>query len=132
VAPEAWSWAALGGRGAVAARASSGSWRWEMELTAGAWLTERRGRGGQLGRREPKGKMYFSRRHDRRATRWAGRDGFVLRGRRGQWAGWATGRVGRKVGRAENKEKGISELKIGFLNLPRLWKFVGDLGGILT
>jgi hypothetical protein len=27
----------------------------------------------------------------------------------------------------------ISELKIGFLNLPRLWKFVeGDLGGILT
>jgi hypothetical protein len=29
--------------------------------------------------------------------------------------------------------KGISKLKIGFLNLPRLWKFVeGDLGGILT
>jgi hypothetical protein len=26
----------------------------------------------------------------------------------------------------------ISELKIGFLNLPRLLKFVGDLGGILT
>jgi hypothetical protein len=25
------------------------------------------------------------------------------------------------------------ELKIGFLNLPRLWKFTqGDLGGILT
>jgi hypothetical protein len=41
--------------------------------------------------------------------------------------------VGRKVGRAENKEKEFSELKIGFLNLPRLWKFVeGDLGGILT
>jgi hypothetical protein len=30
------------------------------------------------------------------------------------------------------QEKMISELKIGFLNLPRLWKFVGDLGGILT
>jgi hypothetical protein len=29
--------------------------------------------------------------------------------------------------------KMISELKIGFLNLPRLWKFVeGDLEGILT
>jgi hypothetical protein len=43
------------------------------------------------------------------------------------------GRVGRKVGRAEIKKKRISELKIGFLNLPRLWKFVeGDLGGILT
>jgi hypothetical protein len=40
--------------------------------------------------------------------------------------------VGRKVGRAENKEKINSELKIGFLNLPRLWKFVeGDLGGIM-
>jgi hypothetical protein len=49
------------------------------------------------------------------------------------WAGWANGRVSRKVGRAESKEKGISELKIRFLNLPRLWKFVeGDLGGILT
>jgi hypothetical protein len=43
------------------------------------------------------------------------------------------GRVGRKVGRAEVKRKRISELKIGFLNLLRLWKFVeGDLGGILT
>jgi exonuclease III len=29
--------------------------------------------------------------------------------------------------------KRISKLKIGFLNLPRLWKFVeGDFGGILT
>jgi hypothetical protein len=41
--------------------------------------------------------------------------------------------MGRKVGRAKNKEKGISELKIGFLNLSRIWKFVeGDLGRILT
>jgi hypothetical protein len=64
---------------------------------------------------------------------WVGRDGFGLRGQRGQRASWARGRVGRKVGRAENKEKGISELKIGFSNLPRLWKFVeGDLGGIVT
>jgi hypothetical protein len=54
-------------------------------------------------------------------------------GRHGRWAGWARGRAGRKVGRAESKEKMISELKIGFLNLPRLWKFVkGDLGRILT
>jgi hypothetical protein len=30
-------------------------------------------------------------------------------------------------------EKKIFELKIGFLNLPRLWKFgQGNLGGILT
>jgi hypothetical protein len=42
--------------------------------------------------------------------------------------GW----VGRKVGRAEIKKKRSSELKIGFLNLPRLCKFVErDLGGIL-
>jgi hypothetical protein len=41
--------------------------------------------------------------------------------------------VGRKVGRAEIRKKEIFELKIGILNLPRLWKFVeGDLGGILT
>jgi hypothetical protein len=40
--------------------------------------------------------------------------------------------VGRKVGWAEIKKKKF-QIKIGFLNLPRLWKFVeGDLGGILT
>jgi hypothetical protein len=59
MAPEAWSWAALGGWGAVAARVSSGGWRWGMELTAGAQVTKRRGRGGRLGRHEPKGKTYF-------------------------------------------------------------------------
>jgi hypothetical protein len=42
------------------------------------------------------------------------------------------GQVGSKVGWAEIKRKRISELKIGFLNLLRLWRFVeGDLGGIL-
>jgi hypothetical protein len=62
---------------------------------------------------------------------WAGRDDFDLRGRRGWWAGWARGRTGRKVGRAENQEKGNFRMKIGFLNLPRLWNFVeGDFGGI--
>jgi hypothetical protein len=31
------------------------------------------------------------------------------------------------------RKKEISQLKIKFLNLPRLWKFAqGDLGGILT
>jgi hypothetical protein len=43
-------------------------------------------------------------------------------------AGWAKGRVGRKVGRAESKKKEFLNQKIGFLNLPGLWKFVeGDL-----
>jgi hypothetical protein len=45
----------------------------------------------------------------------------------GQRLSGPQGRPGRKYG------KRISELKIGFLNLPRLWKFVEeDLGGILT
>jgi hypothetical protein len=49
-------------------------------------------------------------------------------------AGWLGQRPGGPQGwPAKVKEKGISELKNGFLNLPRLWKFVeGDLGGILT
>jgi hypothetical protein len=80
VAPEARSWAALGGREAVAAWASSSGWRWGMELTAGARLTERRGRGGQLGRREPKGKTYSCEDTTDAWARWAGRGGFGLRG----------------------------------------------------
>jgi hypothetical protein len=63
----------------------------------------------------------------------AGRVLSACGGRRGRWAGWARGQAGRGVGWAENKKKMISELKIGFLNLSRLSKFVeGDLGGILT
>jgi hypothetical protein len=133
VAPEAWSWAALGGRGAMAAQASSGGWRWGMELTAGARLSERRGRGGRLGRRESKGKTYSSQRGDRRVG-WMGRRGMVsayggdaASGLAGPEAEWAARSAGLK------SRKRISELKIGILNLPRLWKFVeGDLGGILT
>jgi hypothetical protein len=99
VAPEARSWAVLGGREAVAVRASSGGWRWGTELTAGARLTERRGRGGQLRRREPKRKTYSREDAIDAQARWAGRGSFGLR------AGWAKGRVGRKVGQAESKEK---------------------------
>jgi hypothetical protein len=60
------------------------------------------------------------------------RDGFGLRG------GAASGLAGPKVEWAARSaglksRKRISELIIGFLNLPKLWKFVeGDLGGILT
>jgi hypothetical protein len=87
VAPEASNWAALGRREAVAAQVSSGGWRWGMELTAGARLTERRGRGGQLGRREPKGKMYSHEDATDVRARWASRGGFGLRGQQGQRAG---------------------------------------------
>jgi hypothetical protein len=62
-----------------------------MELTAGARLTERRGKGGQLGRREPKGKTYSREDVIDVRARWAGRGGFGLRGQRGQRAGWAKG-----------------------------------------
>jgi hypothetical protein len=43
-------------------------------------------------------------------------------------------RPGGPQGRPDRKQgKRIFELNIGFLNLPRLWKFVeGDLGVILT
>jgi hypothetical protein len=91
VAHEARSWAALGGREEVATRVSSGGWRLGTELTAGACLTERRGRGGQLGRREPKGKTYSREDAIDARARWACRGGFSLRGQRGQRAGWAKG-----------------------------------------
>jgi hypothetical protein len=77
----------------------------KMKLTTQPHLAERRERGGQLGRREPQGKTYFREDVTDALARWAGRGGFSLRGQRGQWAGWAKGRVGRKVGRAESKEK---------------------------
>jgi hypothetical protein len=98
----------------VAAWASSDGWRWGTELTAGARLTERRGKGGQLGRREPKEKTYSRENATDARAGWAGRGGFGLRGQRGQRAGWAKGRVGRKVGQAESKEIEFLNLKLDF------------------
>jgi hypothetical protein len=47
----------------------------------------------------------------------------------GPQLGWRKNKGG---GHAEIKKKSF-RIKIGFLNLSRLWKFVeGDLGGILT
>jgi hypothetical protein len=53
--------------------------------------------------------------------------------------GAAGGRAGPEAKRAAGsarpkiRKKRNFRIKIGFLNLPRLWKFVeGDLGGILT
>jgi hypothetical protein len=71
VAPEARSWAVLSGREAVVAWVSSGGWRWGTELTVRARLTKRQGRGGQLGRREPKGKMYSREDATDARARWA-------------------------------------------------------------
>jgi hypothetical protein len=52
-----------------------------------------------------KGKRIFHEDAIDAQARWAGRDDFGPRGQRGRWAGWARGRTGRKVGRAESKEK---------------------------
>jgi hypothetical protein len=49
------------------------------------------------------------------------------------WAGWAK-KAGKaaKPTRPKSKKKNLFRIKIGFLNLPRFWKFVqGDLCGIL-
>jgi hypothetical protein len=102
VAPEAWSWVALCGRGAVAARASSGGWRWGMELTAGARLTERRGRGGPLGRRKAKGKTYSCEDATDAQARWADQAVSACGGSeasRRAWpeAGWAARLAGPKL-----------------------------------
>jgi hypothetical protein len=66
----------------------------KMKLTAEAHLTERRERGGQLRRHEPKGKTYFRKYATDARASWAGKDGFGPREERGQRAGWAKGRVG--------------------------------------
>jgi hypothetical protein len=55
----------------------------KMKLTARPHLAERRGRGGQLGSREPKGKTYSREDATDARARWAGRGGFGLRGQRG-------------------------------------------------
>jgi hypothetical protein len=55
-------------------------------------------------------------------------------GRREATGGWLGQRLSGPQGRTgQKRRKRNFELKIGFLNLPRLWKFAqGDLGGILT
>jgi hypothetical protein len=56
-------------------------------------------------------------------------------GRKVGWAAWAErpdGPAGRWADYAESEGKILFRIKIGFLNIKRLWKFVGgDLGGIL-
>jgi hypothetical protein len=61
---------------------------WEMELTARVHLTERDEREhDQLGRREPKRKTYFCGGAIDTRAKWAGEEGFGLRGKGGQWGG---------------------------------------------
>jgi hypothetical protein len=83
-------------------KARSGGWRWGTELTAGAHLTERRGKGGQLGRREPKGKTYSREDATNARARWASRavsacGGSEAGGLAGPKAEWAARSAGPKV-----------------------------------
>jgi hypothetical protein len=72
----------------VVAQPGSVGMGWEMELTARVHLTERDEREhDQLGRREPKRKMYFSGDAFDTRARWAGEEGFSLRGKGGRWGG---------------------------------------------
>jgi hypothetical protein len=68
---------------------------WEMELTARVHLTERDERErDQLGRREPKRKMYFYGDAIDTRARWANEEGFSLRGKGGRWGGLGQGPSG--------------------------------------
>jgi hypothetical protein len=63
-------------------------------MTAGARLSEKRGRGNRRGRCEPKGKTYSREDTTNARARWAGRGSFDLRGSEanglaGPKAGWA-------------------------------------------
>jgi hypothetical protein len=71
-------WAARGGWRRQEEVAMVGQQGRKMKQTARAHLTERREGGGQLGRREPKGKTYFRKYAiDTRAS-WAGKVEFGL------------------------------------------------------
>jgi hypothetical protein len=104
-----------------------------VNLTGGAQLIERRGRGGWLGKAWSERENVFS--VKTRPTHGLDRPaGTILACGDGAAGGLARPEAKRAAWSAGPKvRKRISELKIGFLNLPRLWKFVeGDLGGILT
>jgi hypothetical protein len=105
----------------------------KTHLTCEARLTERRGRGGRLGRARTEKENVFPMKT--RPTR--GLDGPARTvsacgdGAAGGRAGPEDERAARLAGPKARKKN--FRIKIGFLNSPRLWKFVeGDLGGILT
>jgi hypothetical protein len=108
----------------------------KKEPTSGAHVSAGGEReGADDGRRESKKKTYFCK-YANGARRLSGLGrpvGFGLRERRGASGSWLGRRPSGPQGRPGGKQgKRIFELKIRFLNLARLWKFVeGDLGGIL-
>jgi hypothetical protein len=95
----------------------------KKKLTSGVHASARGERvGADDGRHESNKKTYFCKyANGARGLSGLGRPvGFGLWERRGaNGAGWAEGRVGRKVGRAESEEERFL-IKIWILNLPRL------------
>jgi hypothetical protein len=105
----------------------------KTQLTSRARLTERRGRGGRLGRARTKKENVFpaKTRPTRGLDGSAGTVSACGDGAANGLAGPEAERAARLAGPKARKKN--FRIKIGFLNLPRLWKFVeGDLGGILT
>jgi hypothetical protein len=108
-----------------------------MELTGGARLVVTEGEDVVAGLRKREEETYFGQyanatqaEKGRARARPAGEKG------KGRWLAGLRGRVGRLAAGPiglKSKEKILFRINIGFLNLPRLCKFVeGDLGGILT
>jgi hypothetical protein len=104
-----------------------------VDLIGGAQLTERWGRGARLG------KAWFEKENVFPTKTWPTRG---LDGPAGTISACEDGAVGGRAGPEAERAAGsarlkakkrVFELKIGFLNIPRFWKFVeGDFGGILT
>jgi hypothetical protein len=105
-----------------------------MKLTGGARLAVTEGEDIVAGLRKREEETYFGP-YANAAQAGMGRG--RARPAREKGKGWRLaglrGRAGRLAAGPKAKEIFFFRIKIEFLNLPRLWKFVeGDLGGILT
>jgi hypothetical protein len=128
VAPEAWSWAALGGGAGELGRLEVGDGADSRGPIVRGMRERQPARKARTKREDAfPAKTRPTRRLDGPAGTVSACGGGAASGRARPEAEWAARSAGPK------SRKRISELKIGFLNLPRLWKLVeGDLGGILT
>jgi hypothetical protein len=98
-----------------------------VNLTGGAQLAVTEGEGVIAGQRKLKVETAFGY-YAKALQAGMGRAHARARPAVQSWASTGEARPG-----GPNSEEKLFSNKIGFLNLPRLWKFVeGDLGGILT
>jgi hypothetical protein len=118
----------------AAAWPESAGVRWKIELTGGPHLAVTEGEGVVGGLHNVKKETYFGQYATAAQARMGRARARPAREKAGGWLGWEAGRAGWPLGRLGRKRRKILfQIKIGFLNLPRLWKFVErDLGGILA